>query len=265
MIRSGSDEPVSSTQPTEGTYIALGDSVAAGVGLKDYSDSSACDRTRQSYPEVLAKALNYRLTHVACSGAKTTEGLIGRQTVNNLALPPQIEALQSDNRPDLVTITIGANDANWTTYLTKCYTAVCGSQADTDGVAAGVVQAATNLDRALRQIQSTYPSETPRVVVTGYYRLFPDTPASSSACTELSGIEPAELAWIRQLQDTIDDALRATAAKYAFARFVPVDFGGHELCTDDPWIQGIGAKAPYHPTEAGQAAIARQIRSALGL
>jgi lysophospholipase L1-like esterase len=257
---SGSDRQSTSNTP-KGTYIALGDSVPAGVGLRDYSDSSACDRTEQAYPNLVADKLGYTLESVACSGATTQNGLLGSQDVNQLAVRPQLDVVLGTKKPNLISITIGANDANWTTAIQKCYAGVCGSDADTIAAQAGITSAAANLGQALGQVKSRYPTRTPAVVVTGYYKLFPvDMPTS---CTDLRGIGSSELAWIRQLQDSIDGALQGVAARYDFVTFVPVGFMNHELCTSDPWIQGLGSKAPYHPTDTGQAAIANQIVNAL--
>ncbi|MEO5950287.1 MAG: SGNH/GDSL hydrolase family protein [Candidatus Saccharimonadales bacterium] len=255
------DNKVQTVVQTNGTYIALGDSVAAGIGLGDYTDSSACDRTIHAYPNAVATALNYKLQSVACSGATTQNGLIGTQVVNKLAIEPQLNSLLSGTKPNLISMTIGANDANWTSFIQKCYTGNCGSDADTNAVNAGVAAATTNLINVFSQIQSTYPTETPRVVITGYYKLFPASPKAN--CTELVGIDQQELKWITTLQNTIDESLKSAASAYDFVTYVPIDFSGHELCTASPWIQGLSDKAPYHPTLDGQAAIANQIVTAL--
>jgi hypothetical protein len=78
-------------EETKLTYTALGDSVAAGIGLNDPSDSSACDRTEQSYPNQLAKLQNYEMTNLACSGAKLTNGILQSQEINKLSLTPQLD------------------------------------------------------------------------------------------------------------------------------------------------------------------------------
>ena len=240
------------------SYIALGDSVAAGVGLANYSDSSACDRTDQSYPKLVAVKLHYKLTSLACSGATTTNGLNGSQAVNRLAVPAQLTEALKINKPKLITITIGANDAQWTSYIQKCYTATCGSAADTQAVEVALSVATDNLSNALNQIKLAFPTKPPTVLVTGYYKLFPVQPTAGN-CTETTNIDEAEISWIKQLQDTIDSRLQTTAKQYDFVQFVSLSFSGHELCSADPWVQGLTAKAPFHPTAAGQAAIADQV------
>ncbi len=245
----------------KGTYVALGDSVAAGVGLDEYADSSACNRTTQAYSRLVAAKLRYKLQSVACGGATTQNGLVGPQDVNQLMVPPQIKAATTGSKPQLITLTIGANDADWTTFLQKCYVATCGSSSDTDAVNTGVASAVGNIRIALDQIRNTYPNSTPRVVITEYYQLFPASPGTN--CAELTGIDTSELAWIATLQNSVNAALQSVATDYSFARYVPISFAGHELCTTTPWIQGLGAKAAYHPTAAGQAAMADQIVQAL--
>ena len=45
------------------------------------------------------------------------------------------------------------------------------------------------------------------------------------------------------------------AAQFGFASPQP-DFAGHQLCTPSPYVQGLDAAAPFHPTVLGQLAIA---------
>lgn len=248
------------TAPTK-TYIALGDSIAAGVGLKDDSDSSACNRTNQSYPNLLANQQHYKLTNLACSGATFLHGILGSQDVNELAVTPQIDQLLTQPKPDLITLTAGANDAGWTTIFAKCYSGTCGTAADTAAITASLEQVSAELTAALARIESQYGSSAPPVVVTGYHQVFPASPPAD--CTDLAGIDTTELAWGRQLQQKIGDTIQKASAGFSFARYAAVDFSGHELCSADPWVQGLTDRQPYHPTAAGQAAFAASIIKAL--
>jgi hypothetical protein len=49
--------------------------------------------------------------------------------------------------------------------------------------------------------------------------------------------------------------------------FTPVQprFDGHELCTSQPYVQGLRDNAPLHPTAAGELAIALADQQALAL
>lgn len=249
------------TPASQQTYVALGDSVAAGVGLQGASDSSACDRTNQSYPNLVASSLHDTLANFACSGATLPAGILGSQNVNQLLVAPQLQQLFGHSKPNLITLTVGANDAHWTSIIAKCYTAVCGTAQDTAAVNASLNTVASNLRAALSQIQQHYRGIVPRVMLTGYHQVFPT--ALPASCTDLAGIDASELTWVRQLETNLNDTIRAAASGYSFATFAPINFSGHELCTANPWVQGLADKQPYHPNAAGQAAYAAQILSAL--
>ena len=248
-------QPVTVDIPTK-TYVAMGDSVAAGVGLKDNADPSACDRTNESYPAVVAKAMNYALSNIACSGATVPVGITGSQTVNQLDVSSQLDALFALKRPDLITITVGANDAGWTQNIGKCYSGECGSDTDTAAVATRLASMKTNLSAALMKIKQHFGTNQPKVIVTGYYQVFPST---AMICSDLTGIDASELAWGRQQQAALSEAVKEAIPSETLDQFVPIEFTGHELCSAEPWVQGLGDKQPYHPTAAGQAAIAKAV------
>jgi lysophospholipase L1-like esterase len=257
--------PTTSTTPSKGSYVALGDSVAAGEGLKDFSDSSACDRTEQSYPKQVATQGGYTLWSVACSGATIANGIQGAQEVNKLQLVPQLEQLYArqaaTGKPALVTLTIGANDINWASLLQNCYTSVCGTAADQAQVRSSLRTLDTNLRQVLASLQAHYGAQPPTIVVTGYHQVFPAAPAAG--CTDLPGIDTAELAWGRQLQTSLNDTIQSAVKAYPRVEFAAVDFSGHELCSAESWVQGLGDAQPYHPTQAGQAAFAKAVLAAV--
>jgi lysophospholipase L1-like esterase len=241
-------------------YVALGDSVAAGVGLATDSDSSACNRTDESYPHRVASSRNLALTNLACSQATLAAGVVGAQDVNKLMAKPQLDQLFARAKPQLITLTIGANDAGWIGIMTKCYTGACGMPADTAEVARRLAAVDAGLRQALAAINTHYQTKPPRVVVTGYHQVFPATVAS---CVDLTGVDAAEQAWGRQQQTAINDMLSRAVGAFSFARFAAVSFAGHELCTADSWVQGTGEKQPYHPTEAGQKEYAKAVTAAV--
>lgn len=242
-----------------GTMVALGDSVAAGVGLRDASDSSACDRTNESYANLVSENVHYDITNLACSGATISLGLSGSQTVNNLPLPTQLDALFAIPSPKLITLTIGANDAGWIQAISKCYTGICGTDADTAIVNARLATVTTDLRAALQQINEHYSGTKPTVIVTGYYQLFPA--AVIADCNEEKGIDGEEVSWIRSQIVAISSAVKAALPNQPNIKFVEPDFTGHELCTAEPWVQGLGEPQLYHPTAKGQVALAKIIET----
>lgn len=259
LMRSGAPRVAQTTALKK--YVALGDSVAAGVGLDTPSDYSACDRTDESYPHQLASLLGYQLTNIACSGATIPVGIAGKQTVNKLALAPQLNQIFSRKAaPDLVSLTIGANDTGWIHIIGECYTGTCGTADQTNAVGQRLAVLDTNLSNVLNMMKAHYGLYPPRTVITDYYQVFPK---SVEVCSDLQGIDSNERVWGRQLEDMVNARLKAIAIRYAFVAFVHIDFSGHELCTPDSWIQGLQDAMPYHPTKAGQMAIAHQIDAAI--
>lgn len=239
-------------------YIALGDSVAAGQGLPTDSDTSACYRTNQSYPNLVASNLNYSLQNLACSGATVTKGLAGRQDVNGAKFDSQIDQIGS-SKPKLVTITVGANDVGWTGFIAKCFLLTCGSSADTQEAATNIASFSRQFDAALASLKSKIPTDA-QVVVTGYYRIFPN---SKNDCAVPTIVLDSGLVWLNSQADALNKAAQDTVQKYPFARFAPVSFAGHEICSHTPWIQSLNDKVAFHPTADGQAAIAKSVTNSL--
>lgn len=255
------DPPISkSNTPSKGSYVALGDSVAAGIGLQPYSDPSACNRTNASYPYVTARNLHLTLTNLACSGATIPSGITGSQTVNQLALTPQLNQLFSQPRPRVISLTIGANDVQWTQFLAKCYQGTCGTSDDSDSIASLMDSLTANLNSVMTQLQQHYGTSVPPVVVTGYYQVIP---AQAATCSDLQGVDPHEQAWIRQQFVSLNSTIKMAVSGFGFAHFTGADFSGHELCSSNPWVQGLQDGAPYHPTSAGQSSIAAQVTQAM--
>jgi lysophospholipase L1-like esterase len=89
-------------------YVALGDSYSSGVGTRVYyNDGTSCQRSPEAYGPLISSARGYTLSFQACSGAKTTD-------VNS----SQLGTLGSST--NLVTITIGGNDAGFSNVIINC-------------------------------------------------------------------------------------------------------------------------------------------------
>ncbi len=107
------------------SVIGLGDSIASGHGLGD--DGTACQRSTRAYPFRLAERIktntgrNASVTLLACSGATTLQpsaDLLSQDpdkwlTNQVTQANQQIDGLPADQTV-VVTITIGANDLDWT-------------------------------------------------------------------------------------------------------------------------------------------------------
>jgi lysophospholipase L1-like esterase len=243
-------------------YYALGDSVAAGFGLETSSDPSACGRTNEAYPTLVARSLRLNMESLACSGAAINQGLMTKQDVNKALITPQLDALFSKNRPKLITLTIGANDIDWTKIITKCFTSDCGNDTDTQTVAAKLQGLNTGLRTVMTKISEHYGPNPPHVIVTGYYQVFS---ADVLSCPDASGITNMEAAWWRTQETSLNTIIRNVASSYKFARYADIDFVNHELCGEPSWVQNFQSAGLFHPTDEGQQDITSAVISANNL
>ncbi len=248
------------------TYVALGDSVAAGAGLPvtdPSTEAKACGRSAQAYPTLVAAGAHMSLNDLACGGATVNAGITGPQTTNGVTVPSQLDRAFQQGVPKLITISVGTNDVNWSNVINKCYTSItCGSWQDTRDAAKLEYQYYKNLHALLEQIKTrSAGSVKPHVMLVGYYK-----PVSNQqpVCGNTAPLTSDEISWIRGQETIINGVMQANALQYNFVDYVSVDFTGHELCAPEPWVQGLGDKAAFHPNVLGQAAISRAILHKLG-
>lgn len=238
-------------------YVALGDSIAAGIGLSPRTAGTdrACGTTDQAYPAKVAQALGMPVQNLACSGA-TAGDLFTEQHLSGTSrdIEPQLPRAFAAGKPTLITVAAGANDTYWDYFLRKCYASSCGTATDeavTDGL---LTSLELKLEYVLRDINARSNGQPPRVIFTGYYQ-----PFSTSCAQQQTNVSRTELRWLREQTRQLNQTIQDVVSDYSFALFVPINFGGHELCTTDPWVQGVNDAAPFHPTVRGQQAIANAV------
>lgn len=246
---------ISQALPVSPTYFALGDSVAAGAGLPVIAgatnEDTICGRSTQAYPYKVAAGLGTSVTHLACSGAKVDEGIYGYQTRGGSNVAPQLDRAFQAGTPDLITMTIGANDARWSQFIRSCYVWTCDT--NSQSVLAKVYRADLRIELAymLSKVQRLSGGNPPEVLLSGYF-----APFSNLDCVETDRITSSEQIWLKKQANALNQAIQSVVPYYPFAQYVPIDFTGHELCSADSWVQGPNDLAPFHPTAEGQAAIA---------
>jgi lysophospholipase L1-like esterase len=218
-------------------YIALGDSYSSGVGAP--GQAGLCLRSPRSYTTQWAERndpASYRI--VACGGAKT--GDVRTWQVPHLS-----------SRTDLVTITIGGNDAGFADTVISCTlgsdSACTAKVSQARGYITGTLPGA--LDRTYRAIRQKAPNA--EVIVLGYPRLF-DT---SSATCGIGGMSLTKRRAVNAGADVLAGVIRdrAAAAGFTFAD-VRDRFDGHGACGPSPWINGLTILPPtdsFHPNTAG--------------
>lgn len=242
------------TFAANGSYVALGDSIAAGAGLS--TADPVCDRSPQAYPYEVAASTGLTLSHYACTGAKADEGIYDEQETALAVLPAQLDQAYANGTPELITLTIGANDSRWTQFIRQCYYIRCGYSLDTARFNAYLIDLKLELNIIMAKVHTLSDGTPPQVIVTGYYN-----PISTAPCTDTNGITAREAAWLSERVGWLNSAISGTVGNYSYAQFAPVDFTGHELCTSDSWVQGPSSPRPFHPTAEGQQAIASSVQT----
>lgn len=255
--------PISTPAPrTSNTYAALGDSVAAGLGLATPTTSgtaaAACGRTAEAYPNIVAQNMNLPLVHAACSGA-TMGDMFTEQDINGTDIPPQFNAAFAGGTPQLITMTAGANDAHWVQFIQTCYFGNCATATETTLADGLLFSLRAKMVVMFTDLQARSHGHPPTTVVTGYYNPL------SSACTSLTpNITSDEITWMSAEVNALNTTLQRVVSNYSFAKFAPVDFSGHDICSSAPWVQGVSGNAPFHPTATGQQVIAQSVLRTLG-
>ncbi|MEW1719035.1 SGNH/GDSL hydrolase family protein [Streptomyces sp. NPDC093109] len=220
-------------------YVALGDSYSSGVGSGGYDSASGdCKRTPRAYPALWATANKpATFASTACSGARTSDVTAGQLTPLN-------------SGTDLVSITVGGNDAGFSDVMTTC---VLQSQAT---CLARIATARSYVDSTLPgRLDSVYTAikakaPAARVVVLGYPRFY----KIGGSC--LAGLSDTVRTAINGASDYLNAATAKRAADHGFT-FAEVAgaFTGHEICSGSAWLHSLNVLSvseSYHPTAAGQ-------------
>ncbi|MGN9795262.1 SGNH/GDSL hydrolase family protein [Streptomyces sp. OZ13] len=220
-------------------YVALGDSYSSGVGAGSYDSASGnCKRSTRAFPKLWANANSpSSFAFTACSGART-----GDVTAS------QLGPLNSST--DLVSITVGGNDAGFADVMTTC---VLQSESTClNRIAQAKAYVDSTLPGRLDQVYSAISAKAPaaRVVVLGYPRFY----KLGGSC--IAGLSENERAAINGAADHLNTAIAKRAADhgYGFASVVGT-FTGHEICSGSAWLHSVNwlnIGESYHPTAAGQ-------------
>lgn len=215
-------------------YVALGDSYSSGVGAP--RQSGTCLRSNSSYAAQWASRNDpASFQFLACGGAKTDD------VVNT-----QVPAMRSG--ADLVSITIGGNDAGFAPTIVTCLTS--NDSACAAKVAEGKAYVSSTLpgklDATYRAIRAKAPDA--RVVVLSYPLIF-DT---SRLFCEMS---LAKRRSINSGAEALDAMIkqRAEAAGFVYSE-VRDEFSGRGVCSSRPFINGLTIVPPqnsYHPNASG--------------
>jgi lysophospholipase L1-like esterase len=254
-----------------GTYLALGDSVAFGyvppeaVPAPNYQSAHSF----AGYPEDVAQALRVRVWNASCPGETTDSMLVagavsngcenspgspsGYRTLSPLHVQYQgtqmeyaLKYLAVHQHTQLVTIDIGANDA----FLCQETTADhCTNPVELQAV---LTEIATNLTKIYTQIRDVANYQGPLVAL-AYYSL------------DYSG--PAQEAGVQLLNSVIASVTEAFGGQVAdgFAAFEgPSMAAGGSACAAGLLIKLPDGTCNIHPSPAGHLLLAQAIEEVVG-
>jgi lysophospholipase L1-like esterase len=249
------------------TLVAFGDSIAAGEGS---GPSNGYPDNPGAYPARLAAKLGWDAKNFAISGAcAATAGSGAPNTpascTKSILADELPLAVSMGLHPDLITITVGANDIQFG----RCFEAVIGiskdNPCDKTTLPKSLAALKTNLSQAVAAIKQPYPGVP--IAMTKYFN---PLPIETQTCGLIPGLYFYKTAVIDnkreevlrtfmqgKLDSTISDyqndlVLKALAviaklnttiqevADGAGATWVPLNFSGHDLCKD---YAGSGATA----------------------
>ena len=232
--------------------VVIGDSTAAGAGLAlaPGPTARACGRSADSYAADLSSVNQWKVLNLACDGATIGHGLLGSQVHNGVRLPPQLAQAERASRASVIIVSVGADDLNWAAVLRYCsVTPNCNDRA----TQAYFQQQLASFSRDYLDLLSRLAAlpNHPQVIINRYYNPFGTVPG----CLGPAGLTTANLQTLTSRLATLNAVLAKGATQFRFSSPQP-DFTGHALCSTQPYVQGLGAAAPFHPTAAGQLAIA---------
>lgn len=255
----------SAAAPNGKQYVALGDSYTAAPLVPSTETADGCLRSDGNYPSLVALELGYQLTDVSCVGATSTS-MIGVQQTAGGARPAQFEALGRET--DLVTLGIGGNDVElFATLVQRCFPL---AREDPDGAPCtealtgtpdDLLPAVRTLESRVEAIVTGIQARAPRaeVVVVDYPQLLPREGTCAAA-----PLAAGDYDYVRRVNAGLSRAVMA-GARAAGAEVIDVlaMSRGHDVCSDDPWVNGAQTDPEralgFHPFAVEQEAVADAI------
>lgn len=307
--------------PKDLVVASLGDSVASGEGNPHEPaapgfparwQDGPCHRSVDAGPAVAAKRLEDADPHtsvtfvqLACSGAAvvdspevpgiddpTTGGVLdsylGQEPAPGSLRPSQMSQLRDllGLRPlDALMLSIGANDARFSTVVTECIETV---RCDDSNVRTEFEARAATLPGRYARLASAINDlgvDPSAVHITEYFDPTSDElGVVEMRCAVLGGLfdllDDDEARWASTgVMGALNDAVSTASATYGwrYVGGIAAAFARHGYCSTDPWVVGIAESllaqgnidGAFHPNRAGHAAYAQalfgSLRSALVL
>lgn len=259
--------------PTGNVYVALGDSFVAAPLVPKTNMTHGCLRSDHNYPQLTVRELaGYQLVDVSCSGASTAE-MTQPQVIGGVEHPPQFDALSDD--VDVVTLGIGANDFSLFSFLVyRCLNLAgtdragspCRDSYDEDGgnrLLDQVSEIQGRVESVVSEVRERAPAA--RVVLVTYPKFLP----TWGVCPDLVPLAKGDYAFVREVTLALVEAQKAGAeAGGAEVLDMYAASEGHDICSDQPWVNGIDTDPSralaFHPFPVEQRVVAGLLLDLLG-
>lgn len=242
-------------------YVAMGSSMAAGPGIRPRAQGSPwrAQRSARNYPHLVAERLGLDLVDVTYSGARTEHLLTERQN----GATPQADVL--DGSEELVTVTIGGNDAGYVPMLIAAALPPLLRRLPRVGSAlrelldpAARERALAGVGTALRSVGAAVRTRAPRarVLFVDYLTLLP--PQGEPARPLSAEFADLGRRIAARLEEETAAAAEDTGCELVGAAAAST---GHHAWSSDPWTVGAGLllpgrPMPFHPNLRGMHAVA---------
>lgn len=255
-------------------YAIMGDSYSSGEGMLNYDNGTdtsrnQCHRSYLAFGRLYAAKMGSVAVHTACSGA-TTDNITTTGQNNE---PPQVAQVGPNTR--LATITIGGNDAGFSSVLARCLNPLTGScedyysQDDSNNEDVVIDALEPKLAATYTAIKKTAPNA--RVVAVTYPNIFKPL----TTCASIANAPYTDVQWLMletlHLDNVITNAAHDAGIEVLDERWA---FAGHELCSASPWVISLPIPLPsgtgvtdssawFHPMGPGHIAMENDLSSYL--
>jgi GDSL-like Lipase/Acylhydrolase family len=314
----GSSSPAAPT-----SIVQLGDSVAAGEGtLYGYRYDAAtrewtggnldaawpppypdCHDSPDAYGNHVAERFGAAFQQFACTGATFESGISAPETYEGRTLRPaqfgnwetmrDLNAEYDRAQPDLVLVTLGADDVNFVGIVEACVENAYEAYFDLADLECTAKNPGSTIERDFDDTLATLEDDyrtlvdwitaraeansvpVPKVVFTTYAN---PLPPRGTKCPDTSWLDPRQVRYLSRLVGRINDVIASTIEGLDNDGVVVADIAeayepagvDHRWCTDAPWAYGLSiykvtdpesfeSQAPFHPTPAGQESIAAHV------
>jgi hypothetical protein len=240
------------------SYVALGDSYAAGPLVPNPVFPLGCLKSSNNYPRLAAPAIGQPLRDATCSGAKTTHMTQPQNVSPDGPNPPQFNRLDAGTR--VVSLTIGGNDIGFSEIVQNCITwnpfdRPCQRRyvvGGVDTISQRIAATAPLIDAVLDGIRARSPQA--RTFVLNYPAIFPET---GSGCFPRMPVSFSDAPYLRNKQRELNAMIAGQAAANG-ARLVDWYAAsiGHDACKSSStrWVEPIvpgNWAASVHPNRSG--------------